>query len=268
MTPIQVHILTYCRRIDQFYGTELVFRTLRTGFPHAEVHVVDNASVPEARAAVARLAREHDCRFEQLPDPAVPHHAFLRDTLCRAGTGPAQSSPLVFLDPDVCLWESCEDFRFDGLIAGMLVDAHDDGILGCIAAPRLHSSFLWIQHPGRLLEEVQRLQRRYLDFEPFLPYSVRVAGSWIRFDTGASLFAALGVRVSLFGEEHLRRYDHIYCGSHYDLFEGKYGGELGALMQRIHELARAGDVAQLRGIRQLQDAALARHYGATSPPVS
>ena len=187
---IRVHILTFCRKPELFYGTELVFKTLRVGFPDARVRVVDNASLPEVRDTIARLARENDCAFEQIEAPAMEHHHFLDRTLKSAAAEP-DGAPLVFLDPDICLWASCEDFAFDGLVAGKLVDPYDDDIMRCVTAPRLHSSFLWIPDPRRLVEEIQTLQRVHRDFEPFLPYSVRVMGSWVRFDTGASLFSAM-----------------------------------------------------------------------------
>ncbi len=66
---INVFILTYCRNTELFYGTELIFKTLRVGFPNAKVTVVDNASIPEVRTEIELLAKENDCLFEQIPDP-------------------------------------------------------------------------------------------------------------------------------------------------------------------------------------------------------
>ena len=111
--PIQVFLLTHCRQRDLFYGTALIFKTLRVGFPNARVTVVDNASLPETRGEIERLARECDCEFRQLEAPAIAHDAFLSKTLASVAGG--GGGPLVFLDPDLCLWRSCEDLEFDAL---------------------------------------------------------------------------------------------------------------------------------------------------------
>ena len=33
--PVQVFVLTFCRKLELLYGSELIFRTLRVGFPNA-----------------------------------------------------------------------------------------------------------------------------------------------------------------------------------------------------------------------------------------
>jgi hypothetical protein len=67
-----VYVLTRCRRMDRFFATALVFKTLRTGFPTFTVHVVDNASLQEARPALHQLARDCGASFLQIE----------RDTVC------------------------------------------------------------------------------------------------------------------------------------------------------------------------------------------
>jgi hypothetical protein len=243
---VQVFVLTYCRKIELLYGSELIFRTLRVGFPNAGVSIVDNASLPEARSRIAALARENDCEFQQIEEPAVGHHRFLEETLAsvaKSGTG-----PLVFLDPDICLWEICEDLEFEGLIAGKMVEAHEDPFMQCVVMARLHTSFLWIPHPPSLQGEIGRIRKPHFDFHPFQPFSVKLGDAWIRYDTGASLFAALGERASGFEEPHLDRYDHIFCGTHIDLHEPTWDSEMREFMLRVHRDAREGNLESLRGI--------------------
>lgn len=249
--PVEVFVLTYCRKIELLYGSELIFRTLRVGFPNARVSIVDNASLPEARPRIAALARENECEFRQIDGPGTVHDRFLEETL--ASVAEADGGPLVFLDPDLCLWGSCEDLDFEGLIAGKMVTAHEDPRLQCVVMPRLHTSFLWIPNPRRLRDEIERIRSFHFDFRPFLPFSVKLGDAWIRYDTGASLFAALGERVSAFGERHLDLYDHIFCGAHIDMHEASWNEEMRELMLRVHRDAREDNLEAIRGVWREQD---------------
>ena len=58
-----VYILTWCDRLENLYGTTLVFKTLRVGFPTAEIHVVDNASLPAVRPLLRQYAQECNANF-------------------------------------------------------------------------------------------------------------------------------------------------------------------------------------------------------------
>jgi len=256
---VDVFILTFCRNLDLLYGTELIFQTLRVGFPNASITVVDNASLPEASQRVERLARDNDCRFRQIPEPSIGHHEFLERTIADAAA--AGTRPLVFLDPDLCLWASCEGFEFDALMAGKLVDAYEDDLFACVTMPRLHTSFLWIPDPRQLWGEIEKIRGKRFDFRPFLSFSVKLGDAWIRYDTGASLYAAIRNRTSCFTEEHLDRYDHIFCGSHLPLLQPRFNDKMREMTLQIHELAKTGQIEALKGIRHWQDRVWAEVYG-------
>jgi hypothetical protein len=260
--PIQVFVLTFCRRLDLFYGTELIFRTLRTGFPNARITVVDNASLPEVRPRIARLAREQDCAFRQIPGPDIPHDRFLEETL--VAVAEQGGGRVVFLDPDLCLWRSCEDLDPGGLIAGAHVGAHEDPVMQCVTMPRLHTSFLWIPDALALAQEIHRIRKPHFDFRPFQPVSFKLGDVWIRYDTGAGLLAAIPDRITSFGEPEFDRYDHIFCGSHFDLHDPHWTGELRDLMRRIHADAREGRIEALRGIWREQRRVLDLTFGPVS----
>jgi hypothetical protein len=251
-TDIDVFILTYCRNPELFYGTSLVFRTLRTGFPTAEISIVDNASLPALRLEVERLAKAAGCQFRTIDEPGVPHHEFIDRTLHEVAARPGPERTVVFVDPDVCLWRDCESLAFDGLAAGMLLEAHHDTVMQCLTMPRLHTSFLWFPEPRRLLAEIERVRRAHFDFHPFLSSSVKLGDVWLRYDTGAGLYAALPTHCQAFGEPHMDYYDHLYAGSHFDLWRGKHPGELRELMEWSHRAAAAGDLAALRGLWRRQ----------------
>jgi len=251
--PATVFILTYCRHMEFFYGTELVFKTLRVGFPNARITVVDNASIPEAASEVAALAKQNDCAFEHLGGRGVAHHEFIEDRLMAAASDSSVEGPLVFIDPDICFWECCEDFCFGGLLAGRLVRAFYCAALQTLMMPRIHTSFMWIPDARRLWGEIEKIRSEHFDFQPFLSCSMKIAGQWCRFDTGGSLYAAIPDKVSCFTEEHLNRYDHIYSGSHLDWLYPVMHPQVRELFSRIHASARDGDLAALRGIWKLQE---------------
>jgi hypothetical protein len=250
--PINVFILTYCRNPELFYGTSLIFKTLRTGFPNARVRVVDNASLPEARSEIARLAKETECALELLPPPGIAHHEFIERSLNALAAKPELGDKAVFVDPDVCLWRDCEHLEFDALVAGLLLESYNDEVMQCVTMPRLHTSFLWVNHVDRLVQAIETVRRAHFDFDPFRAFSVKLGDLWLRYDTGASLYAALPEECRGFDESHMDYYDHIYAGSHFDLWQGKHPGELRNFMDTVHGLAKAGDLEALKGVWRRQ----------------
>lgn len=242
-----VIILTFCRRMDLLYGSTLVFKTLRTGFPTATVLVVDNASLTEARPIIRSQAEETGCRFLQIEQTGVQHHDFLNEALRGMGGENAPRGPLIFLDPDVCLWSSCEGFTFDALMAGRLVRPFALESRKTLTLPRLHTSFMWIPAAQALWRTIRAIQAEYFDFDPFRCFTARVAGQWCRFDTGASLYAAIADRTACFGDEHHACYDHLFCGCHLDWLLPWVDERMREGLRRIHENARTGNLEAIRG---------------------
>jgi hypothetical protein len=85
-------------------------------------------------------------------------------------------------------------------------------------------------------------------------------GTWLRYDTGAGLYAALPGKCSFFSDEHLDRYDHIYGGTHLDWLLNSYDQESREMMTRIHSLAKTGNIDALKGIRREQDGAFRMNF--------
>lgn len=255
---IHVHILTFCANYDLFYGTQLVFKTLRVGFPNADVTVVDNASLPKVRTEIKAMAQETGCCFKQIESRGLQHYEFIQNTIRKAAIDPTVNGPLVFIDPDVCFWSSCENFNFDGLLAGKFINGFKDGLQQCITLPRIHTSFLWIPDVRSLQRHIWKTKAMHFDFEPFRNFSFVLDGFWYRYDTGASLYATLSDRVSHFTAMHLDCYDHILSGSHIDLLDPFNQNNDVKKIKKIHENAKNGDIQLLKGIHKHQDAILAR----------
>jgi hypothetical protein len=247
---VHVHILTYCKDISLLYGSELIFKTLRVGFPNADITVTDNASIPVAGDRIETLAKENDCRFQKIPGTSIDHHDFIQDTIRNYAYNNSLNASVVFLDPDICLWNSCEDFTFDGLIAGRLVGGFHDSVTQTLTAPRLHTSFLWIPDARRLQDEIGKMRIRHFDFDPFRPFSFRMKNTWYRYDTGASLYSAIHDKISAFTEMHMAQYDHIFSGSHISKLIPLYSDEVKELMIEVHSLAKNGDLNSLKGIHK------------------
>jgi hypothetical protein len=250
---IHVHILTFCVNRSLFYGTELVFKTLRVGFPNAKVTVTDNASLPSVRAEIKAMAKDTGCFFKQIESNRIEHFQFIQDTIRYAAKDKSVTGPLVFIDPDVCFWNSCEDFEFEGLMAGRFIDGFKDGVQQCITMPRVHTSFLWIPDARSLQRYIWKTRAIHFDFDPFKNFSFVLDGLWYRYDTGANLYASISDRVSHFTAMHLDCYDHLFGGSHIDVFEPFSQNEEIKIIKKIHECAKKGDLRALKGIHKRQE---------------
>ena len=244
----KVFILTYCRKPELLYGTTLIFKTLRAGFPTAEVNVVDNNSVQVVRPVLRDLAEKNGCNYFQLDGPgATSHPMFIRRTVFGETEG-----TVIFLDPDILLWEDCENWSFNRLMAGRLIPKFRDEFSGCITMSRLHTSFLWIEDVGQLRQRIQTIKSRYFDYNPFSPYVFKSGLDWYRFDTGANLYSSIKEDVFCFGEKELNSYDHLFCGSHIDLVINSLDEKSRENFVWSHGCA-ADDYKQLKGIWKQQE---------------
>ncbi|MFZ7111195.1 MAG: hypothetical protein ACOWYE_05885 [Desulfatiglandales bacterium] len=257
---MNVFILTFCRNLELFYGSALIFKTLRVGFPNAKVCVTDNASLPDAQARIAALSRENDCEFKTIKGAGVEHHVFIEATLRTQAAASSSQWPMVILDPDICLWQSWEGFCFDGLMAGKRMSLFDDPITDTLTMPRIHSSLLWISNPKVLWHEILRIKAKRFDFLPFQPFSFRMNGKWYRYDTGAGLYATLPGKCSFFSKAHFDSYDHLYAGSHLDWLVDSYDYECREMIIRTHNWAKTGDLEALKGIWREQDRLFQKNF--------
>lgn len=242
MTPT-VTILTYCAHPALAYGTMLVFKTLRTGFPTARIEIYDNGSHPEVREQIMMACAEVDADFTAMePRHWVEHYRWL--LLEREHDG----SPLVVLDPDVALWENVEGWDFgDALMAGRLMREAQEGPI--TSHPRLHPSMLWIP-------DVQRLRAR-LDPGDIAPQLMAEGGRVHFWDTLAVAYQRNAAECAAFEAEHLDCYDHLFFGAHLPLIDALAGESLDAI-RAGHRAVAAGDLAAFRGAWRAQEEAFNR----------
>lgn len=235
--------------MDALYGNTLIFKTLRVGFPNAQVTIVDNASVPGARMIIEGLAMTHDCKYMQLDHP-VAHYQFIEWVVNNA------SGTVIFLDGDVILWENCEGWSFcDYLYAGRYIPKFRDEFTQTVTEERVHPSFVWIDDCERLRNEIAKIKDKYFCFLPYHHQMFRSpdTGEWHFQDTLGLLYQALKEKVYLFTETELRAYDHLFAGSYYSLLLETINNEQDKeLLRHTHDLGKT-DYRKLKGIWKLQD---------------
>jgi hypothetical protein len=226
--PPRVYILTWCKSVDRLYGSTLIFKTLRLGFPTAEISIIDNASIPQARIEIGRQADACRARFYPLRQE-LPHAQFIENTLRNQAHGSA-----VFVDPDVCFWRSIERWRFDALMAGRLIPRHRCAITHTLTHARLHTSLLWISDVAELLSACHGIWQTFASFSPFRPVAFCRDGQWERFDTGAALFHAFPERMHAFSDQELDAYDHLFCGAHLPYVLQRGDPEHASRLEELH----------------------------------
>lgn len=243
---LHVYILTWCPQPSSLFGNTLVFQTLRTGFPNAEVHVTDNASLPEVRETVRNAATAVGGAFEQY-EREVARHSYIEHVLNRQQSGAA-----ILLEPDVCFWDEIETWSFDAILAGRLLPRYQCEFSGCVTQPRLHPSLLWIPDVRRFRAAVEQLRSRYYEFHPFRPVMLPWNGVWQRFDVGAALLAAMPQSVHAFQERELNTYDHLFCGTDLSFASGRQPAAQSRMFEQIHRTVQS-DYRAMKGAWRLQE---------------
>jgi hypothetical protein len=241
-----VYILTWCKRIELLYGTTMVFKTLRAGFPNARVHVVDAGSVHPGREAIRKSAEACGAEFFQL-DRRMELSPFIERAMTIQRSGPA-----VFVDPDICFWESVENWQFDGLAAGRFIPRHHCEFADCPSEPRLHTSLMWVPSVAAMNAAIAEVRQTHRYFMPFSNIVVRFGDQWRFFDGGACLYSVYPRRMQAFEERHLNAYDHLFAGTYPDSVMARLGPDTAALYDEIHRTAQ-GDFRRLRGCWRRQE---------------
>jgi hypothetical protein len=246
-----VTILTFCAHPALAYGTLLIFKSVRVGFPNARIEVFDNGSHPDVLPDIERAAAEVGASFEAMtPRHYVDHYRWL--LLGREH----DRRPLVIVDPDVIFWERVEHWQFgDAVMAGRLMKLNSHG--NFFNQPRLHPSLLWIPDVARLRVAVRRREIWYR-FQTGKPWDCvrqcveREGERLFCSDTMAQLYQALSDECAPFRDEHLDCYDHLFFGSHLPVLDHCQGPNFD-VMREGHRAAATGDLASIRGIWRRQE---------------
>lgn len=242
-----VHIIAHCVNRQNFYGTELIFKTFRIGFPSCRAIVHDNCGLHALRPRIEELAKSTGCEYRLNPKPTF--HGDLLQMIIEQYPGEN-----VILDSDLIFYESCENFHFDDtiLLAGDIFPAIH-GIAHVagnhtkhVFHARVHPSFWWIKDSGEFRNEIPPKSLR--------PTQQMIEGVLHLHDTGARIFESLQNqnKIAAFEQEHLDCFSHLLFGSHLNIVSVGMDEESRAYFEKIHQMARDGDLEALRGIRAKQ----------------
>ncbi len=208
---ITVHILATCRKPELLPFTELVFRTLRVGFPTAKVIVHDNALPDYARASVLKLADQNSCLWKDLK-PTI-HHRWIESLLAE------ESQPFFLLDTDCIFYQDFEQFipQFaEQPLAGYRIPEWRDEFSGCITRARLHTSLLYL-NPYAIADSLQKYIGGIADtpftpkVNPIHPLVLPFKQQPYFYDTCSLLYHAIGG--FSFTDEMKDAYTHLHFGT-------------------------------------------------------
>jgi len=201
---LKVFVLVWCKNKANAETSLLTFKTIRTGFPSAEIVIVDNASILGSEVQQIDVGAQH-IRLNR----EVSHAEYLGWILMNEDNA-------VIVDPDIVFWEKVEDWDFsEYLMAGRLLPHFYDKYSKSHTVSRLHTSFLWFPD----LVELRKLYKEKAPYllNPIAESMVAMGSKFVRWDTMASLYHMFKDRAYCFSDKELDSYDHLFCGTHVDM---------------------------------------------------
>lgn len=224
---MKVFILANCRKLELWPATEMVFKSIRTGFPTATIHVTVNIESLR-RNAISKLCEDVGAlRYTSY----IEHPVWIK-TLFESELTSAE--PFYLCDTDVSFWDNIEEFDFSGYpLAGRYVRLFNCEFVNRTTMPRLHTSLLYV-NPPRLRAALAKYKEKFPQtvYTPSVDlFSPAVVPGIGFYDGAAMLYAAVdGYR---FTERELECYDHVQCGCISDIV-GPHIGD--GKMQERHKL--------------------------------
>lgn len=214
MMKIKVHILATHLQGCNLAATLLTFKTLRTGFPNADITVWGNGLSAYSDPIVASSARSLGCSY--VASKSTNHDKWLTFLLAES------PEPFWVCDTDIVFHSSVEGFADSkDHLAGRFEAPFMEPWSKTQKVSRLHTSLLWI-NPQMLHDLIQRWMRKWHPSGfPFLPEVEFVRQHYIPqgegkaplfYDTCAGLYQAIGGRS--FTEEQNEAFDHLHCGTY------------------------------------------------------
>jgi hypothetical protein len=213
MSIDRVHIPIYCDSEESKYGALLTLKTIRVGFPNANITACWSCDENrmDGLASVRREMKE------------ICHNIGAHDSICGATNdklvadlAKCENNPFAVIDSDVVFYENCEDYEPSGLIAGEFIPEFVCPIAKAVTASRLHTAFFVVNDPEKLRRAIELAYRpvmpKFCPFDPFAPV-VTFDNQIPRFhDSCSVLYHAVGGEK--FDDGMLKRFEHLYGGSY------------------------------------------------------
>lgn len=223
-----VYILATCRKPELLPYTRLVFKTLRIGFPTADVHVhLNNITDPDVRKII--LSDCERCRCSTF-DTHTIHHEWINLLVHNA------EHPFWILDTDVIFYGEVGTPPADMPLWGWRIPEWQDEFSGCVTRARLHTSLLWI-NPGEINRRYRAFRHNIPEtvFTPAVnlinPLVIPLKARGYFYDTCAMLYHAVGGKP--FSDLDLDKYFHFNFGTISDIVLPRLSDR--AVMEKMRE---------------------------------
>jgi hypothetical protein len=196
---MKVYILVRHNGIDDVFGSIAVFKTLRVGFPTAEIVTYvqgdfDHELIPENAIKIGRV--EHYNWIETVMDLA-------------------DEEELVFCDTDMIFYESVEEALSScpSLMCGRHIPDYYNITINAIEVERLHTHLLYIKNPMEMKTWIKKTLNTGLHpYNPYAPFQYYYHGQLRFYDTMANLTQSYG-QARGFTSELLDKYTHLVSGT-------------------------------------------------------
>lgn len=216
-----VHILATLNTPSLLHYSELVFDTLRVGFPTANVTVdINGADGTHDMSSIREQALAQGCIIRETG--RTIHHEWIQRLIMESN-----GDPFWIVDTDMIFYDNVEDWSFTGAteqgpgefgcaIAGYLVPEFEDEFTNSTTRSRLHTSLMYI-NPSVLRKKVARYAAKFpkTEFNPLsnliYPQCLPFNGEGIFYDTCSMLYHAIGGQP--FTDEQKDAYFHFHFGT-------------------------------------------------------
>lgn len=239
---MKVFILLTCRKQELLPYTTLVFKTVRTGFPTAEIILRSNGLPDYAMGALEKLAKDADCQWEDDRSPTI-HHRWIEALVDR------DTEAFWICDSDIIFYEAVEDWKFDTALAGWRIPEFQDEFSGSITRARLHGSLLYMD-PDKVNAQWAEKTKACPEtpftplVNPFNPIVQPINGRLYFHDTCSVLYHAIGG--TEFTDRQKEAFFHFNFGTIPDLVIPRIAGI--AARDSVHAYAGMAMVAAREAI--------------------
>jgi len=245
---MKVFILLTCRKPELLPYTALVFHSLRTGFPTADVVLRSNALPAYALGQIEKLAKDADCQWEDENSETI-HHRWIETLVNR------EAEPFWICDTDIIFYEPVEGWQFDTALAGWRIPEWQDDFSGSITRARLHGSLLYMD-PVKIKAQWAERTKPCPEtpftplVNPFNPMVQPIGGRLYFHDTCSVLYHAIGGMA--FTDRQKDAFFHFNFGTIADLVMPRLGAAVGMDMAVVREAILA-DPIKGRGMWRAQE---------------
>lgn len=229
MTPT-VHILATVRNPELLRAALLVFNSVRTGFPTANIRVYPNVTcdAPEADRAIQQAALDADCQVVQFePHQYWTHPEWIRHVITE------NTGYHWICDTDMVFHEKVEHWEFsEEHMAGWYIPTFRCDYTESITVKRLHTCLMWLNCDA--IRKVLETENRILGAPDDLisPITFWNGGKKYFHDTMGQLANHREVNCAGFREKQLDCFTHLFSGTMLDLMSKAVPG-----LAEAHRLA-------------------------------